>query len=224
MTTRGEWLVRAQSSPSFIGATLTALAACALASSAFAGAITFTGVITQSTQDGTGPAVNNPSLNNILDLQSYLVTLVFPGSVTAPGTYNLTGGSLIFSDPAAPASETGFSTISLTVTANGGFDEVSMLGCLTAGSGCFVGNQLDANFKIPATMLNAQNVAAIGLDQPHPLDLLEDDGVTDIQGSINTYNGPASTVPEPSPGVLVGCVLTALAAANRMQIKKEKNT
>src|ERR1022692_618592 len=67
--------------------------------------------ITQSTPDGTGPAVNNSSLENIQDLQAYTVTIVFPGSITAPGTY--TGSTLTFSDPSAPASETGFSSISL---------------------------------------------------------------------------------------------------------------
>jgi hypothetical protein len=34
---------------------------------AYASEITVTGMITQSTSDGTGPAVNNPSLNNIAD-------------------------------------------------------------------------------------------------------------------------------------------------------------
>src|SRR5207249_3705963 len=47
-----------------------------------AATITFSGIITQSTQDGTGPAVNNPSLNNIQDLQAYTVTLAFAGSIT----------------------------------------------------------------------------------------------------------------------------------------------
>src|SRR5437867_3036255 len=64
---------------------------------AIADIITFGGTITQSTQDGTGPAANNPTLNNIQDLQAYTVTLGFLGSITTPGTYNLTGGSLTFS-------------------------------------------------------------------------------------------------------------------------------
>ena len=70
------------------------------ASVAVASTITFGGTITQSTQDGTGPAVNNSALNNIQDLQAYFVTLVFPGSITTPGIYNLTGG-LTFSAIAA---------------------------------------------------------------------------------------------------------------------------
>jgi hypothetical protein len=191
-----------------------AIAMLAIGFSAVASAdqIAFSGNIIQSTQDGTGPAVNNPSLNNIGDLQAYSVTLIFAGSITTPGNSNLTGSLLTFSDPAAPASEMSFGSISLTITANAGFDEFSVLACLTAGSGCAAGNQLDANFKIPATMLNSHNVPAIGLDQPHPLDLLEDDGITDIQGSITTYTGPASAVPEPSSAMLLGYVLTALAA------------
>jgi hypothetical protein len=203
-------------------AVLIGLAAGPFASIAAADTISITGDITQSTQDGTGPAVNNPSLNNIQDLQSYVVTLVFPGSITSPGTFNLTGASLSFGDPSAPASETSFGSIfgalSLTITANGGFDEFSLRGCLKTGSGCLVGNQLDANFEIPAASLTSQNVTAIGLDQPHPLDLLEDDGATDIQGSITGY----SKVPEPSLAGLLGCFLAGLFAANRIQIKKEK--
>jgi hypothetical protein len=186
--------------------------------------ISFSGAISQSTFDGTGPAVNNPSLNSIHDTQPYTVTLVFPGAITLPGTYNLTGSSLTFDVPSAAASETGFSSIFLTITANGGFDEFSLLACLTSGGGCAAGNQLDANFKIPATMLNSQNVAAIGLDQPHPLDLLEDDGTTDIHGSITAYNGPASAVPEPSLVVVLVFLSAGLAAAKRIQIKKERNT
>ena len=87
---------------------------------AVAGTITFGGLITQP-QDVTMPAVNNPSLNNVKDLQAYTVTLGFPGSITAPGTYNLS--SLTFRVPTAPAIESGFSSISLTITASGGFDQ-----------------------------------------------------------------------------------------------------
>jgi hypothetical protein len=180
------------------------------ASVAVASTITFGGTITQSTQDGTGPAVNNSDLNKIQDLQAYLVTLVFPGSITAPGSYNLMGG-LTFSDSIAPASENNFDSISLTITLSGGFEEFSLLGCLTTGGGCLIGNQLDANFKIPAASLNSQNVTAIGLDPPHPLDLLEDDGITDIQGTITTYsNTSANAAPEPSSLSLLCCALAVV--------------
>jgi hypothetical protein len=195
-------------------------------STAVADTVTFGGKITQSTQDGTGPASNNLTLNNIKDFQDYTVTLGFFGSITATGTYNLTGASLTFSDPVAPASESSFGTITLVISAAGAFDDLTLKGCLTTGVfGCDGGNQLSAIFRIPSVGLNSQNVPAIGLDQPHPLDLLEDDGVTDIHGSITgySYTGSVSTVPEPSFAGLLVCVLVGLAAANRMRIKKEKN-
>jgi hypothetical protein len=93
-----------------------------------AGTITVGGKITQSTSDGTGPAGNNPTLNNIQDLQAYLVTLVFPGSITTTVTYSLS--SLTFSVPTAPASEISFGSSSLTVAAASGFDQFILLGCL----------------------------------------------------------------------------------------------
>ena len=196
-----------------------ALVVCGLANVAEADTITFGGLISQSTPDGTGPALNNPTLNNIKDLQPFSVALTFPGSITAPGTYS--GSTLAFSVPLAPASETSFSSISLTITANGSNDVFSLLGCLSSGSGCGAGNQLDANFEIPAAMLNSQNVAAVGLDQPHPLDLLEDDSTTDIQGSITSYS--QTSTPEPSSVALVGCVLT-LAAVNRRLRARQAGT
>jgi len=117
--------------------------------------ITFGGNISQSTQDGTGPAVNNSSLNNIQDLQAYTVTLAFAGSITTPGMYDLTGSSLVFSVPAVAASESSFGSISLTITSNAGFDDLSLLACLTTGGGCAIGNQMTANFRIPAALLNS---------------------------------------------------------------------
>jgi hypothetical protein len=189
------------------------LAICAAANMMVAGTIIVGGQITQSTQDGTGPAVNNPGLNNILDSQAYLVTLAFAGSITGPGSYDLTGASLTFSDPSAAASESSFGSITFTVAAAGAFDDLTLMACLTTGISCGAGNQLSLIFQIPAAALNSQNVPATGLDQPHPLDLLEDDGVTDIHGSITSY----SSVPEPSSAVLFGCGLLILIA----RIKKE---
>jgi hypothetical protein len=170
---------------------------------AVAGMISVGGSITQSTPDGTGPAANNPSLNNIVDLQDYLVTMTFSDAINGPGTYDLTGSTLIFSVPAAPATESDFAGISLTIIPNGTDFDFSLLACLTTGTDCLLGNQLDLNFRIPAANLFSFNVAAIGLDPPHPLDLLEDDGTTDIHGSITTY----AFVPEPPSLLLVGAGL-----------------
>jgi hypothetical protein len=146
---------------------------------AVAGTITLTGAITQSTPDGTGPASNNPSLNNIVDGELFTITLTFPGTLSGAGSYAVTPS---FSVPAAPATESDFGASTLTVTANGGRYDFSLLACLTTGGGCSSGDELTANFQIAAASLNGQNVAATGLDQPHPMDLLEDDGTTDIQG------------------------------------------
>ena len=69
------------------------------AAMASAGTITFSGVINQSTQDGTGPAVNNPALNGIADGDPYSVELDFPGAISGPGAFNpLPGASITFTD------------------------------------------------------------------------------------------------------------------------------
>lgn len=160
-------------------------------SPAVGGTIALTGALTQSTPDGTGPAANNLALNNIVDGQLYTIILALPDTVSGPGSYAVTP---LFSVPDAPASESAFAASTLTVAADGDSYDFSLLACLTTGSGCAFGDELTANFQVAAASLNGQNVAAIGLDQPHPMDLLEDDGTTDIQGSITQY----SSIPEPS--------------------------
>lgn len=176
--------------------------------------ISLGGLITQSTPDGTGPAANNPGLNNIQDGQGYTVLLNFAVPITAPGTYTPT--SLVFTVPTAGATETAFGLLSMTITANGSFDDFSLLGCLTTGGNCASGNQLTANFRIPAASLTLLNVAATGLDEPHPLDLLEDDGITDIHGSITLFsNANAAQVPEPGPAVPVGLALIIAGVFSR---------
>lgn len=50
-----------------------------------------------------------------------------------------------------------------------------------------------------------------------PLDLLEDDGITGIQGTVARYSyTPSSGVPEPSSPALVGSLLIAALAAKRL--------
>jgi len=164
-------------------------------------------------------------LNNILDGDRYTVVLNFLGSVASPGTYALASASLAFAVSAAPASETNFgaflcagqSTLAcLTVAPDGAFDDISLLGCLTTGSGCMVGNQLSANFRILAASLNSQNVAVQPIIPFTPFDLLEDDGVTDIQGSVTTYSYTETTpVPEPSPLLLLLAPLAWIALRSR---------
>jgi hypothetical protein len=203
------------------------VALCGVARVAAADTITISGTISQA-QDESVPATNNPALNDIAIGDAYTVTLTFAGSITAPGTYNLSGGSLTFTDAAAGATETSFGLISLTIAPTGLSNDLSLLGCLTTGSGCFVGNQLTANFRIPAASLHLQNVAAFGLDEPHPLDLLEDDATTDIHGSIVTYSYvPASAVPEPSSMLMLGSAVAMALAAKRSRrtvSSKETNT
>src|SRR5579883_61849 len=116
---------------------------CALAAISRADTMTFSGLILQSTQDGTGPAVNNPSLNLVMDGDSYTVTLTFAGSIIPP---NVFGPGLAFADTSRAAVENSFFLDSISVIANGAFDDFSLLGCLNTGSGCAFGNQLNANF------------------------------------------------------------------------------
>lgn len=176
-----------------------------------ADAVTITGIINQAIEDGTGPAVNNPSLNDIHDGAAYTVNVGFSGSIGAPGTFNLNGLSVLFSVPSAGSIENSFNSVSLTVAQFGAFDQISILACLTTGSACNQGNELDLNFMILAADLSGQNVAAKGIPGLLPLDLLEDDGVTDIHGLITNYSyASASAVPEPSGTTFV---LTGLIAA-----------
>lgn len=56
-----------------------------------------------------------------------------------------------------------------------------------------------------------------------PLDLLEDDGVTDIHGSIDQYSYKGvNTVPEPSPVPLLSCVMAALGLIRKQRQRTKK--
>jgi hypothetical protein len=201
----GPWLVAAM----LCGANLTAL---------HADTMTFSGTINQSIQDGTGPAVNNPALNNIPDGASYTVSLTFNGSIHSPGFYDLLDFDAAFTS--GGALENNFNSASVIVTQSGGFDQINALLCLASGSGCNQGNELGLSFMIPVAQLNGDNVSAQQIPGLLPLDLLEDDGVTDIQGSLTNYSysppGTVSAVPEPSSILLlVSIVAIAVAQAKR---------
>jgi hypothetical protein len=205
------------------GAWLVMTVLSAFASRGFAGVITINGAITQAVSDGTGPAVNNPALNNIRDGDAFTVTLTFPGSIAGVSStpYDLSGGTLQFLDTTRGVSETNFASISLSVIAAGAnLDNLSLLGCL-AGTDCS-SDFLTANFQIQDSALHSQNVAVTPLDQPHPLDLLEDGGVTDIHGvtTIYSYTSTSTTpAPEPATMLLLG---SAVAVAGAMFQRKLK--
>jgi hypothetical protein len=169
------------------------------------------GTINQATQDGTGPAVNNPTLNAIMDGASYTAVFDFTGSVLSPGTYNLTGSSVLLSVAGIGPIESQFGFVSLTDARSGSFAQFSILACLATGSGCNQGNELDLNFMIPLGNLSDQNVAAQAISGLLPFDLLEDDGATDIQGVVTSYSyTSASPIPEPSAFLLLGSSLVGI--------------
>jgi hypothetical protein len=189
------------------------------------------GTITQSTADGTGvynpitgtyQAVNNPSLNNILDGNTYSVTINLAGTITSSTssvTYDLTGAA--FTVQGVSASETSFDLsnplTSLTVSPAGAFDDVFLSVCLTTGSACDQGDELLLDFMIAASELNSASTPASYISGLYPpLNLLEDDGQTDIQGSVTSYSYTSSALgvtPEPASFVLCGSGLLALALA-----------
>jgi PEP-CTERM motif len=186
---------------------------------AHADEVTVAGTITQSTYQGTGPAVNNTSLNNIMYGDAYTLSLAFTGSINSPGTYDLTGGTLLFSDPTAPASENSFTSISLTISPAGSFDDVSLYACLSTGSGCSMSNSLSLNFAIPSGDLNSLSAPATTIPAlSPPLDLEEDDGTTDIQANVTSYS--YTPTPEPASMALYGSGLLALALARRKWQRK----
>jgi hypothetical protein len=196
---------------------LAGLLICAFANRGFADIITIDGVITQAVSDGTGPAVNHPALNNMMDGDAFRVTVTFPGFIAGVSStpYDLSGGTLQFLDTTQGVSETNFASISLSVIAAGAnLDNLSLLGCL-AGTDCS-SDFLTANFQIQDSALHSQNVAVTPLDQPHPLDLLEDGGTTDIHGVTTIYSYTSTStapVPEPATLPLLG---SAMAVARAM--------
>jgi hypothetical protein len=200
---------------------------CGLTNRVSADVITFDGLITQSTSDGTGPAANNISLNNIHDGDAYSVTMDYAGSITSAGLYPLSLLTMSFNDDSVSASETAFNSASVTVSTDGSLFDISILGCLSTGSSCALGNQLDANFSIPMAGLNAHGVSATAIPGLAPsMDLLEDDGGTDIQGSITgyDYSGSVATTPEPSELALLSAAMTGLGCFQLLRRKRREGT
>ncbi len=157
---------------------------------------------------------------NIADGDGYAVTLNFTGPLAFPGAFNpLAGATLLFTDTSTGTAESSFTSVFLTTAIDSGnpsLMDFSLLGCLSTGSACNVGNQLSMNFTVALAGLNSSNVTAQPIFGLTPsLDLLEDDGPTDIQGSVTTYGGAnvttASAVPEPSPFTLLFPTLSLIA-------------
>jgi hypothetical protein len=184
---------------------LAAACVCLLASSAArAGTITLGGIITQDTQDMGSPAVANLSLNNILDGDNFTIVLNFAGGIASPGSFATT--SLVFNDAAASATESSFISGQISVFSSGTI-QLSVLGCLIDSASCLTGNQLALEFQIPTSSLTSTGVTAQAIPSLLPMDLLEDGGSTDIQGTLTTYSysGPKSgATPEPASFGLLG--------------------
>lgn len=195
---------------------LAILAVCALCGQAAADTYTFVGVVTQSDADASATSIDNPTLNNVADGDPFTMTLTFTGSLAGAGTFDLSTGTLAFQDPKAPASETGFNSISLTLISDGAFFDFSLQGCLPTGSACDQGNQLDANFQILASQLHSPTPTPIPISGLLPFELLEDDGVTDIHGSLGS-------VPEPIQIVPMSAAIGALVWYRRLNSRKRKS-
>lgn len=185
-------------------------AAGCLATWARADTIYLDGAVTQDLNDSGETAVNNPSLNNILDGDLFTITLTFNGAATVPGSINLV--SVLFEDNSQPASEGGFISGTMVIAADSGNDDFEVLGCLLDPVSCTQGNELDLNFQIPAAGLNEFGVTPqIIPGLTPPVDLLEDYGSTEIQGSVTSYSYvPDAAAPEPASLVLLGSALLAL--------------
>jgi len=168
-----------------------------------ASVITLDGIISQSTQDTGTPAGANASLNNIADGDTFHIALTFSDPITSPGTFALT--SILFTDSTNAASESGFISGTVVVSQAGSLSQFAVVGCLIDIPSCFTGNQLALDFQLPTAQLSGSAVAVQSIPGLLPIDLLEDGGVTDIQGSLNSfaYSGSVGTsTPEPSSAAL----------------------
>ena len=218
-----------------LAAAIFALAAGLIAPALRADDITVTGTITQSTADGTGvynpmtgtyQAVNNPSLDNISDGDTFSLVIDLTAPITSPGgPFAISDASFTDTTPGVWASETSFdlsnALTSITIApdaSNPADDDVFLLVCLTTGSACDEGDSLSLDFMIASSDLNSASAPATLIPGLFPaLDLLEDDGQTDIQGGVSTYSyfppgGGTTNTPEPDSIVLLCCGLLAVIA------------
>ena len=194
-----------------------ALLACVLCGlTARADMILITGTVTQDLADSGETAIENPALDQINDGDAFTVRLDFAGSANDAGLTDTS--SVLFTDTTASVSENGFISGVMDVSLASGEDQFSVLACLLDPVSCTEGNQLDLNFQILATAFNQSGVAAQFIPGLTPaLDLLEDGGNTEIQGSISGYSYVATTTaaPEPSSLMFVGGAIACLSLLKR---------
>lgn len=149
-----------------------------------------------------GPAAFNPSLNGAQFGDQFIVQFTVTPPLASPGVYAITSAS--FTDLTASATETGIDTGTLNISASGSDFVFSGFACVQAGN-CSTGNELDLNFSVPQSLLlsAASTTSVPGLKD---FELLEDDGATDLIGSLTSYQ----TVPEPSSALLLFSGITAI--------------
>ena len=94
--------------------------------------MTIGGTVTQSTQDGTGPAVNNSGLNDIKDGEAYSVSL----SLTVDRRSRYLRSDRVHSHSVVGGRRRIPDSVGLTVTQFGVFDQLSLFARLATGSGC----------------------------------------------------------------------------------------
>jgi hypothetical protein len=142
-----------------------------------------------------GPSIFNPSLNSAQFGDEFMLQFTVVPSLAGPGVYSMTGAS--FTDVTASASETAIQSGTLSVSAAGSDLVFSGFACVQSGS-CSTGNELDLNFSIPQSLLisSASTMSVFGLKD---FELLEDDGATDLIGSLTRYQA----IPEPSSALLI---------------------